>query len=427
MDKELMQKFRDKFEENPQRFKSLPGASLKWPADKLVLIRALSQAAKPQSEIAKMLSLDRTTVCKKINSVNWTEFEASLKEALTEGDKDFAERELSSCVEGLYRRAEKRQEDAMIRLDAVEQVVERMIVKHVAPLPKAWVPSYKFRSSRQKVSTPEHVVVLLSDLHVGYEFERAMVGGVNEYNLAVFDQRYKILKKKVIDIFLLHNKIYDMPELHIMGLGDFVHGTMLGGKWSPAFMQTDVYKQMTTACNSIVDMILEWLQYFKKVHFYGVIGNHGRAGKERNSDNPRANWDNACYFALQQRFHGHDRVSVQMTDCWWQLVPVNGTQVLLLHGEQVTGKLHKLILEEQSLQSILPQDIRYDVLCTGHVHNHAERETSRGRVIVNGSFVGADVHGLQDLKVYSRPTQTIFGVHPEHKVTWKYCLDLDRQ
>ena len=191
-------------------------------------------------------------------------------------------------------------------------------------------------------------------------------------------------------------------------------------------MQTDVFMQMATACNSIIDMILEWAQYFPKINFYGVIGNHGRAGVNRNSDNLRANWDNGCYFALQKRFHDNKRVTIKMTDSWWQCVPVNGTQVLLLHGEQVSGKLHKLILEEQMLQSILPRDIRYDVLCSGHVHNHAERETSRGRVIINGSFVGADVHGLSDLKVYSRPTQTLFGVHPTNKVTWKYCLDLDR-
>lgn len=56
-----------------------------------------------------------------------------------------------------------------------------------------------------------------------------------------------------------------------------------------------------------------------------------------------------------------------------------------------------------------------------------ELETSRGRIIVNGSFVGGDIYTLQQLKVHSRSTQTMFGVHPDNQITWKYNLDLDKE
>jgi hypothetical protein len=49
-----------------------------------------------------------------------------------------------------------------------------------------------------------------------------------------------------------------------------------------------------------------------------------------------------------------------------------------------------------------------------------------GRIMVNGSFVGGDMHSMQHLRSNSRPTQTIFGIHPDHGVTWHYPLDLDR-
>jgi len=221
--------------------------------------------------------------------------------------------------------------------------------------------------------------------------------------------------------------MYDLPELHILALGDMVHGTMLGGKWSPAYFETDVFSQAAVATEAICDMVMDWSQYFKKISLNGVIGNHGRGGISRTSDKSKVNWDNVMYANLKARFAGRDNVSVKMSDCWWQTVDVNGTKVLLLHGEHLSGKVAKLVAEEQALQSILPQDSsKYDVLCVGHVHHSAECETSRGRVFVNGSFVGSDPHGLENLKVYSRPTQTIFGVHPTNKVTWKYNLDLAR-
>ena len=119
-------------------------------------------------------------------------------------------------------------------------------------------------------------------------------------------------------------------------------------------------------------------------------------------------------------------VYVDENNTWWRQIRINGTEFMIAHGDYIKGGVSGLIGEEQRLQSILPdQGKPFNVLCLGHFHNHMEIETPRGKILVNGSFVGGDVHSLHQLKTKSRPTQTILGVHPVHGVTWKYTLDMD--
>ena len=108
---------------------------------------------------------------------------------------------------------------------------------------------------------------------------------------------------------------------------------------------------------------------------------------------------------------------------------INGTEFMLEHGGEIKSSTpNALRAEEQRVQSLVSCKTNklFDVLCVGHLHSFSETETTRGRVIVNGSFVGGDMYSLPKLKANSRPTQTLMGVHPKNGITWQYKIDLEK-
>ena len=426
----VLNKFESVYKEDRYRFKSLPGITDTWTPEKLVSLFVMLQQSprKTQNEIAAILRVDRSCVSRKSNQVDWDFFSQKLENLCALSTEDIiveeAEEQKNKTLIKLEDRERKKQID---RAALMSRILEK-IEETATALPPVTLPRIK-RERNKEQGTPEAAVLLLSDLHVGEKFSKEETGGVNEYNLQIFLSRAARLKAAVVDICNLHQKMYEIPELHVFALGDMVQGHNLGGEWGPAYTEIDVTQQSQICADAISDMLKEWSRYFKKVEFTGVVGNHGRAGITKNSDKVSANWDNTVYAITQARLLNIPNVKVEYPLSWWSQKNVNGTEFLLVHGEHIKASLNNLRNEEQRLQSVITTSTKkhFNVMCIGHFHNHMELETSRGRIIVNGSFVGGDIYTLQQLKVHSRSTQTMFGVHPDNQITWKYNLDLDKE
>jgi len=130
---------------------------------------------------------------------------------------------------------------------------------------------------RKKKHGSEDVGLMLSDLHIGHSHTLEETGGLSEYNKDIFLKRMDRLKYAVDDIVELHSHLYDLPVLHIFCLGDIVAGMNAAGKWSNVFIEMDIMAQFAEGVESLGNMIYYFLGIFKEIHFYGVIGNHGRS------------------------------------------------------------------------------------------------------------------------------------------------------
>jgi hypothetical protein len=306
-----------------------------------------------------------------------------------------------------------------MRYDIIADKME----KAVKVLPE--VKKIKWEPPKRKINKGEEEVgLILSDLHIGHSHSMDETGGLSEYNMNIFVNRLHSLQKSVSDIYELHSYLYDLPTLHIFCLGDIVDGSNAAGAWSPVYIDTPVYDQLMLGFEHISQSIEYLLTVFKNIKFYGVRGNHGRiapSGVEKDY----ANWDNIIYHMLKIKFANNPRIKFVVPKTWWMMEKIKGHNFLLVHGDDVRGSgnaIKNLEKFSSAMSGMLKEKPDYTIC--GHFHESSEMTSNFGKMIINGSFVGADVYAIKNLHKYSRPEQKIFGINNSHGVTWRYDLDL---
>jgi predicted phosphodiesterase len=424
----LKKKFQDAYEKEPERFHRIYGRQGTWTPKMLVALFELINEPDqvPQEEMANMIGVDRSTITRKINKMDWGRFETELR-ALCGGSSHALALEADDYKKDLMAKQAIRERRSLVEARSEASRIEDAIARLVPTLEKSKFPPLYFGKKTAKDRTPEDMVLLLSDFHVGYEFTLDETGGLSEYNYDIFRRRMDNLRKAVLEILQLHGETRPIRTLHVFGLGDFVHGSQLGGQWGPAYTIEDVTEQSWKAAKTTSEIIETWANYFERVEFLGVIGNHGRAGAYENSDKISANWDRNSYLLLSCMLKDRKNVLVECPRAWWRQKIVQGKAFLLLHGDNMKGGIESLLKEGYKLQDLIRgvTPAPYDYLCLGHYHSCRTIETSTGAILINGSTLKGDMYSYNKLRVKSTPSQMLMGVHPEHGVTWKYELNLD--
>lgn len=428
---DLAAAFEEKFIEDPLRFKVLPGVSTNWGADRMVMLfQFASDPDSVQQDFADALGIDRSGVSRKCSSMDWIKFEDMLQKLIEMSPEDAIRCEAAEYERKAVQKAQAKERTKLITKEAFYNNLSKNLLAANKSVKVKPFPATVLVKTPKNNRTDEHIVLLLSDMHVGQEFFLQETGGINEYNLEIFRQRAQNLQKALVEIYDIHSEAYKIPELHILALGDMVQGGNANGEWGGATnSHTDVCECSMIAASTIHNLINDWKKFFPKISLTGVIGNHGRAGATKNSDPIGANWDNVTYRHLQAMHHDDPKVSIEISKTWWQQKNILGTEFLLVHGDYCSSSINSLLTLDQKMRGITSKvaDLKpFNVLCVGHFHSHIEIETSMGRIMVNGSFPGSDMHSLQHMRSGSRPTQTVFGVHPRRGITWQYWLDLEK-
>jgi len=145
----------------------------------------------------------------------------------------------------------------------------------------------------------------------------------------------------------------------------------------------------------------------------------------RGTEKEYANWDILTYNQIQARLAKNDRIIFNVPASWWLKTVIKGHKFLLVHGDDVKGTalpingLNSFVNKWSSVANFVPN---YTI--AGHFHTMAELSTARGKLMVNGSFVGPDIFSLKTLHASSPPEQKIFGIHERRGITWRYDIDL---
>ena len=423
----LVDKFRTMYTEDPARFDDLPGSNYNWRPMKLVqLYSMIEEGDRTHGEMADILGFERSTVTRKTNSINWDDFRDRLIKLCSMSHDEYIEYSADDYRTKALAREALRRRKIEVSSAAKMQHLEQMLIDSAEPIKVSKLPPIKVPKARE--GTPEHMCLLLSDLHVGQEFSQEETGGFGEYNIEVFKERANSLRRGVIEIASLHSQLYELPELHIFALGDNVHGGNSAGNWGCAYNSSlSVMDQANVAAHVIAQMINTWAPMFKKINFYGVVGNHGRINAMKNSDKIQANFDNVVYSILKGIMSNSESVEINFFKHWFARVSVFNTEIVLVHGDYLKKSVNAMLQTEQKIQSLMMTEGSkpFNLLCAGHFHTFQDIETTNGRIFLNGSFVGGDMYSMRQLSTRSRPTQTVFGIHPKRGVTWEYKLDLD--
>ncbi len=154
------------------------------------------------------------------------------------------------------------------------------------------------------------------------------------------------------------------------------------------------------------------------------MGNHGR-GAPRGVEKEYVNWDYLTYKFLEAKFSTNPRVKFVIPKTWWHLAEIRNHKFLLIHGDDIRGStmpLKGLASYTDRMIGVIKKIPDYTI--AAHFHSAAELSTNYGRLILNGSFLGADVYSLKDIQKASKPEQKIFGIHDRRGLTWMYNIDL---
>lgn len=293
-----------------------------------------------------------------------------------------------------------------ILADLLSESVARVDAEKIKP----------YRPTSKPKRDPETMVVLVSDLHPGLL--------TPSYNLDVFHRRMELFIEKVVLIKDIISQTIPLERVVLVGLGDLVSGQGIfpGQPWkSQVHVLEQIYHH---ASPEVLRLLLTLCEHFPQVEAHFVPGNHGRTGK----DNPlEANWDNVLAQDIERRFEFVDQVDVKIEWDWYKFVDVYDWRFLAVHGNQVRSWLgipfYGLVTKGMKWQGSIP-DGPWHYLLHGHFHVPFSMPWNNFEIISNGTLVSGDDFALRELGMASAPAQQVFGVHPEHKVTWRYTLDL---
>lgn len=375
--------------------------------DKQVLAEtkaALDKYDGNQSRAAAALGVARSTIQSRIAAMSRDGYSVPEKAQIShEVELRDRVRSLESVIAGHNRD----------NLDA--HYVKREIFKLAESEPKT--PGWMLRPHK-KGSSSGVPTLFASDLHWGEEVRPEEIGGVNEYNMKIANERFRTLIEKAVYLLTEHVVNPNYPGIVFALGGDNVSG--------------DIHEELSNTNEQpimpvLLDLwgVLAWaiailVEKFGRVFIPAVPGNHSRTNKKPNAK--RRHWtsyDWLLYQMLAKRFEGCPEVTFFIPDGPDALYSVYGHRYLLSHGDQfkggdgLIGCLGPIIRGDHRKRSRNAQiNMGYDTAMLAHFHQLIQLK----RMIVNGSLKGYDEYAYRESFGFEPAQQGMWITHPEHGI-----------
>lgn len=290
-------------------------------------------------------------------------------------------------------------------------------------------PDWVLRPENRAFFGPGVPTLFCSDLHWGEVVDPKQIGSVNKYNVAIANERLRAMVETAIDLLFNHLKMPKYPGIVFALGGDMVTGDI--HEELSATNEAEIMPVVIDLWGALVWCIERLAEKFGRVFVPCVTGNHGRnTHKTRAKGRNYTNFDWLIYQFLAKRFEADDRISFLIPDGPDAYYSVLGHRYLLTHGDQfrggdgMIGALGPIIRGDHRKRSRNAQiDQEYDTMLLGHWHQLIQIE----RLIVNGSLKGYDEYAYSNNFPYEPPRQAMWLTHPEHGITFRAPVDVDRK
>ena len=307
--------------------------------------------------------------------------------------------------------------------------VIRKEVYHLAsqtPKPPKWLIKDGATGSR---GTP---MLMCSDWHYGEVVRKREMGGANEFNSIIAAKRIQRLTSTTIDLAFNHmgkaKTVY--PGIVVILGGDMISGNI--HEELTATNDRTPHECINDLTGLLITMLSTFIEKFGKVFVPCVVGNHGRGTmKPRMKGRVFTSFEWNIYCNLERHFKDDVRISFMIpeeTDAYFK---VYNHRFLITHGDSLgvrggdgiigsIGPIMRGALKVGRSEAQIGRD--FDTIVMGHWHQYL---TLPG-IIVNNSLKGYDEFARLALRApYTRPSQALWFVHPEHGITahWQVYLD----
>ena len=221
----------------------------------------------------------------------------------------------------------------------------------------------------------------------------------------------------------LHRHMYPIRHLFIINTGDNNQGenphqgSVIGDVEMGA--RDQVTKLSAPTWNNLLGSLKE---NFEVVDMYTVPGNHGhdKLSPETSS------YDLLLMDILAAGIGSYKGINIHISERWESLFTIKGHRCFAFHGDGVPCQQGvPFFALDKKLKSWHMQYGGFRYAFSGHFHkSHYNEVSSVLEHFMCGSLVSDDEWALKKLGISSRPTQNIYGIHPDHGITWKYVIDM---
>jgi len=263
--------------------------------------------------------------------------------------------------------------------------------------------------------TGETLVIQLTDWHAG-KIVKDQQGNIL-YNEAIFKRRMDKFCVQILKLLDNHiKKGTKINDVVVISTGDNANGEDIYAtqayeqELAPPYQVMLVVEVFTKLIQALLDRKLN-------VKFYGVKGNHGRLGKDKD---PNSNWDIMIYLILKHWAYANQKK-----------VEINYSELDYLNFEIERWKYHiRHIAPEQTDTSASRARFggwagmhNADAIVYGHYHHFGIMDANGVRVFRGGSPIGADEFA-ESLAKEADPIQLVWGVSKDRILTFSYAVDL---
>lgn len=319
----------------------------------------------------------------------------------------------------------KKKYQQAIKATSTQEVVLEYITNHIQAFPE--VTSPKPRTKKNSGSSEEELILNLGDIHAGEVVRAEEMNGINEYNFEIAVHRLKALADSVIDI--AKNKLsgYKFRKLHILGLGDWISGTIHEELVESA--DGNIIEWTMNLAYVVAQMIRELAIEFEEIEFVGVVGNHGRLHKKPRFKARYVNWDYVCYQMLSALLAKQTNVKCTIPKSFWHIHEVNNHKFLIIHGDNISSSLgipwygiQRMVANLKEL--LAAKDQKFDYMMLGHFHNYGLLDRVKGELVINGSLIGGNEFSVGKMFTSSEACQHFCGVHAKRGMTFRYKINV---
>ncbi len=255
-------------------------------------------------------------------------------------------------------------------------------------------------------------VVVASDWHLEELVLPETVEYINEYNLAIAEERASRFFQNALKLIEMTRSKSQVDDLVLALLGDFISGhihpeLMESNQLSPVQACVEAFKWI---CSGI-DFLLEHGN-FKRIVIPCCVGNHGRTTeKPRVSTEVSNSYEWLLYQFIRNRYADNPVIEMQIAEGHFCYLKVYDLMLRFHHGQNVrymggVGGIH-IPLNKSTAQWDKFKKADLDVLG----HWHARQSTNK--YVINGSLIGYGPYAIKIKAEFEKPCQTFFLLHPK--------------
>lgn len=331
-------------------------------------------------------------------------------------DSDSYMKELQVMKDEIYKEKRKlydqrREYNKNLTIDArSEHLFDELI--SVANKLNEEVPLFEDVEKFIKVNTKREALLCLSDWHYGLETNNVW----NTYNTDICRERIKKTIEYTIE-FLNRN---DIEFLHVIHLGDAIHGAIHSGCRIES--EEDTCDQLMHVAEIIAESLNELSKHVNHITYYSCYGNHARTIQNKNDSIESDNMEKIIPWWLEQRLNNNSKIDISYSEYKEiTLISILGYNICCVHGNldsfKNIGTTMNSLFTKKFGKTI-------DMTISGDKHHLEEFEQFGIDSVLIRSLCGADEYA-SNRRLYSKPGQTLIIFNNEYGRESTYHIPLD--